>query len=134
MSDDLANKFNLDKESLEKGPAAPDNTEAHENGSEESSSKSDSSRSDSSGSDSSDEKKNPGRITVDLPPEMARKAKAAAYYMPGVYLYTLVQEGVRRVIEELEEEMGEELPTNVDQLKGGRPNALAENNRRWDND
>lgn len=97
---------NVDKESLEKGPAASDGA--------------------SEGGESDDPYA--GKITVDVGHEIAQKARAAVFRTPGLRLYDLAKEGLRRVIAEIEERRGEPLPVENRKLKGGRPTTMEREN------
>ncbi|MCS4157793.1 hypothetical protein [Salinibacter ruber] len=121
----------VDKENLEKGPAAPDGASSEDPPPEGAPPKSKSPESGSaeSGQDeSSGQGSYSGKITVDVGEEIAQKARAAVFRTPGLRLYDLAKEGLRRVINEIEERRGEPLPVEDRKLKGGRPTTMEREN------
>jgi hypothetical protein len=116
----------LDKENLEKGPAAPGGASS-ESPPQESESP-DGGSTESGQSESSGESSYSGKITVDVGEEIAQKARAAVFRTPGLRLYDLAKEGLRRVINEIEERRGEPLPVEDRKLKGGRPTTMEREN------
>jgi len=60
------------------------------------------------------------RITVDIASDVADMARNAAYWTHGT-LAKLVEEGIRREVERLESERGEEFAARPEELKRGRP-------------
>jgi hypothetical protein len=116
----------LDKENLEKGPAAPGGASS-ESAPQEGESP-DGGSAESGQSESSGESSYSGKITVDVGEEIAQKARAAVFRTPGLRLYDLAKEGLRRVINEIEERRGEPLPVEDRKLKGGRPTTMEREN------
>jgi hypothetical protein len=63
----------------------------------------------------------PGRMTVVISPEVAERARNAAYWEPGVTVAGLIEAGLTREVDRLERERGESYPKRRTKLKAGRP-------------
>ena len=61
------------------------------------------------------------RFTVQLPVELIERARNTVYWSPGMTLARLVEDGLRRVLDEEAAKRGEPFPERDGPLKAGRP-------------
>ena len=70
---------------------------------------------------SDQDKKSKQRLTIQLTGDLLDRAKNAVYWTPGLTLASLAEEGLKHVVERIEEERGSSFPHRKKELKGGRP-------------
>jgi hypothetical protein len=61
------------------------------------------------------------RITLHLPGSLVERLRNAVYWTPGLTLTALASEALRRLIDELERDRGDEFPRRDQKLRTGRP-------------
>lgn len=61
------------------------------------------------------------RLTAYVEPEVLERAKAAAYWTPGLTLSALTTEALVREVDRLEKERGEPFPARGGELPRGKP-------------